>query len=73
MKLIFNFKWELINKLPSNLQERYLDHFSGDKDWGVRYYVADHPNTPVHILQKLSEDVVQWVRNNATVNLEKRR
>jgi hypothetical protein len=36
MKLIFNFKWELINQLPKKLKERYLEYFSGDENGYVR-------------------------------------
>ncbi len=62
MKLIFNFDGELINEFPKKLQERYLEYFSGDEDWSVRYDVAKHSNTPAHILDKLSGDEDWWLR-----------
>jgi hypothetical protein len=64
MKLIFNFKWELINQLPKKLQERYLEYLSGNEDWMVRSSVARHPNTPVQTLEKLGEDEHWLVRGH---------
>ncbi len=62
MKLIFNFDLDLINELPRKLQERYLKYFSGDEDWNIRRNVAEHPNTPTHILEKLIDDESEFVR-----------
>ncbi len=64
MKLIFNFNWRLINQLPSKLQERYLEYFSGDGDWDIRRHIAQNPNTPSHILETLSCDEDWWTRAN---------
>ncbi len=73
MKLIFNFNWGLMNQLPKKLQERCLEYFSGDEDWWIRANVANHPNTPVHVLEKLSGDESCWVRDNAKGNLDRRK
>ncbi len=64
MKLIFNFDGELINEFPKKIQERYLEYFSVSDCLMVRELVANHSNTPPHILEKLSGDEDWWVRDN---------
>ncbi len=72
MKLIFNFNWGLMNQLPKKLQERCLEYFSESENWRVRYYVAKHPNTPIYILQKLTEGD-SYVAQFAKKNLDRRK
>ncbi len=73
MKLIFNFDGELINEFPKKIQERYLEYFSVSDCLMVRELVANHPNTPVHVLKKLRGDEFGWVKVNANANLERRK
>ncbi len=68
MKLIFNFDGELINEFPKKIRERYLEYFSVSDSLMVREFVANHSNTPPHILEKLGEDESWWVRRNVADN-----
>ena len=44
-----------------------LEKLSDDKNWWVRYKVANNPNTPTHLLEKLSDDK-NWLVRNAVAN-----
>jgi hypothetical protein len=39
-----------------NAELRFLERFATSEDWNMRYFVAHFPNTPAHILTKLSHD-----------------
>ncbi len=58
------FKFQILSHLPKKLQERYLEYFSISDDKEVRRNVAINPNTPAHVLEKLSVDKYWSVRYN---------
>ena len=48
--------------------KKILTILSTDKDWYVRYNVADNPNTPKEVLKKLSTDKDSYVRYRVADN-----
>lgn len=49
-----NVKWLAQNK---NLRPSHLETLSNSPEWVIRRYVANHPNTPISLLKKLTNDV----------------
>jgi hypothetical protein len=62
------FKFQEPSYLPKVLQERYLEYFSGSDNRYTRRIVASHPNTPVHVLERLSQGIDMWVNINIAKN-----
>lgn len=69
MRTVFDYDPEALNKLSKALRDRYLEHFSKSEDSTTRYMVAGNSNTPIPILEKLSEDNDAFVGDRARSTL----
>jgi hypothetical protein len=60
----FGKKLEILElkNLPPKILEKFLEKFSNDHFYHTRYLVAMHPNTPIHVLENMTDDEYVVIR-----------
>jgi hypothetical protein len=58
----------LLNTYPKCLNSRLLEFLGNSEYWAVRNRVAEHPDTPIHVLEKLAMDKSYAIRSTVFFN-----